>query len=439
LINRATRILLMVVLVLTILTVALNAFESVGAQAAFDFSVSLNGYSLSLAPNHSGYVQVTVALVSGSTQNVTLASEISPQDGEVSAYFAQPSGNPSFLTTLVVNAAAATPGKTYTITITGMAQGLTRQAPPLAVTILQASSILTTTYVGQGSISPSCPSGCPQPVGQVVNVTASPAAGWKFSGWNITGASCSGGLNSNPCMFTMPNNAVSANANYVQYQTLTTTYMGQGTVSPSCPTSCQVFVGSTVSIAATPSPGWIISGYHVTNGVTCGAQPGFTCTFTMPSFPVSFQVTFTETTLTSKTTITTTYSITTPVTSTSVVGSTATSTITIITESTTQLIGTQTTTVLYSTSNTIDTQSQYYAATQLSIVTSTTTSTTVNLPDPLVELGLAATILVSTLVIGANVIKQFPKRGVISCSSCGFKNSHPGKYCLGCGEPLKRT
>jgi hypothetical protein len=107
--------------------------------------------------------------------------------------------------------------------------------------------------------------------------------------------------------------------------------------------------------------------------------------------------------------------------------------------STTQLAGTQTTTVLFSTSSTMETQSQYYAATQLSTVTSTTTSTSVSVADPLVELGLAATLLISSLVIGVNVIKQSPKRGVVSCPSCGFKNSYSGKYCVGCGESLKRT
>ncbi len=538
-INRATRTLLMAFLILTILTVALNAYETAEAQAGFDFSVSLNGYSLSVAPNRSGYDGVTVALVSGSSQSVNLTSQISPQDGELSAYFAQPSGNPTFITTLIVNALAASPGKTYTITVTGTSQGITHQAPPLTVTIscpqgpcpklhvdwtdktsysqgesiqfrgsgfyptdiaasclttdnnatavcqnqaaadaqgdvsgsmrvtskippgpqqfylkdlaneqqsprvsliiLQASPILTTTYVGQGSVSPSCPAGCGQPVGEVVNVTATPAAGWTFAGWNITGASCSDGLSSNPCTFTMPNNAVSANANYVQYQTLTTTYTGQGAVSPSCSSGCQVLAGSTVSITATPSPGWTVSGYHITNGVTCGPQAGFICTFTMPNIPVSFQVTFTETTITTKTTLTSTYLVTTPVTSTSIVGSTATQTVTIVTGSTTQLAGTQTTVVLSSTSSTIQTQSQYYAATQLSTLTSATTSTSVSVADPLVELGLAATLLLSSLVIGVNVIKQSPKRGVISCPSCGFKNSHPGKYCVGCGEPLKGT
>jgi hypothetical protein len=61
-----------------------------------------------------------------------------------------------------------------------------------------------------------------------------------------------------------------------------------------------------------------------------------------------------------------------------------------------------------------------------------------NLPDPLLELSLAAVILISSLIIGVNVIKQSSRHGIVTCASCGLKNSTPGKYCVGCGEPLKR-
>jgi hypothetical protein len=61
-----------------------------------------------------------------------------------------------------------------------------------------------------------------------------------------------------------------------------------------------------------------------------------------------------------------------------------------------------------------------------------------SVPDPLLELGLAAIILISSLIIGINMIKQAPRGGVVTCANCGFKNSTPGKYCAGCGELLKR-
>jgi hypothetical protein len=152
----------------------------------------------------------------------------------------------------------------------------------------------------------------------------------------------------------------------------------------------------------------------------------------LPASPV-LTTTFAETTTT-----TVTYSATTSVTSISSVESPVTSTITITTQSTTQLSATQTTIMLYSTSSTTNTQTQNYAATQFLTLTTITASTIMSVPDPLLELGLAAIILISSLVIGFNVIKQFPRRRVVTCASCGFKNSTPGKYCVGCGEPLKR-
>jgi hypothetical protein len=107
------------------------------------------------------------------------------------------------------------------------------------------------------------------------------------------------------------------------------------------------------------------------------------------------------------------------------------------TQSTTQLSGTQTTTTVSSTISTTDTQTQFSVATQLSTFITNTSSVATNLQDPFLELGLAAIILFSSLVIGFNAIKRFPPRGVITCARCGVKNSSPRKYCVGCGRPLK--
>ena len=386
LIKRATRILLIALLMLSLLAVALNAFESAEAQVAFDFSVTLNGYSLSVAPNHEGYVQVTVSLVSGSPQNVTLTAGVSPQDGDISGSFAQPSGNPPFLTTLIVNAMAAPPGKTYTITVTGTAHGLTRQAPSLSVTI-------------------SCPQGpCPKPHVDWTDKTS-----------------------------------------YLQGETIQ--FRGSGFYTGDATASCLTTDNNATSIcqnqAAADAQGDVSGSMQVTSKISTGPQQFYIEDLTNDQQSARVALTILQaspltTTFAETTTTMVTYSATTSVTSISSVESTVTSAITITTQSTTQLSGTRTTIVLYSTVSTTNTQTQNYAATQFLTLTTTTTSTIMSLPDPLLELSLAAVILISSLIIGVNVIKQSPRHGIVTCASCGLKNSTPGKYCVGCGEPLKR-
>lgn len=540
LINRAARIFLTAILLFAIMAFARSGFGAAEAQAAFDFNITLNPYLISLFPSHSGYVQVIVSLASGSPQNVTLSSSVFPQDGQVSTSFAQVSGNPPLLTTLIVNALAASPGKAYTITVTGTAPGLTHQASPLTLTIncstgpcpkphvdstdktsyaqgdliqfkgsgflpgdstasclttdnsgtsicqnqstadsqgdvsgsMQVSmniptgqqqfylrdltnnqqsnaiqltistpphaSLLTTSYVGQGSVIPSCPSGCSEPIGETMNLTATPAAGWTFSGWNMTGATCGGGLTSNPCVFTMTGVSVAATAYFTQSQTLITTFTGQGSLSPSCPTGCPVVVGSLVQIAASAAPGWAITSYHLSNGVQCNTQTGYTCAFTMPPFPVSFQVIFTETTMTTRVTSMVTSTMQTIATSTAVVGNTVTTTITIYTESVTTEGGTATT-VTYSTGSATNTETQTSVMTLLSTLTTTFPFVALNLENPTLELTLAAIIILSLLVLGVSVIRQFaPRRGLAAtCTHCGSKNPSSTKYCVKCGEILK--
>jgi hypothetical protein len=232
-----------------------NSLGVATAQTAFDFSISLNGYSISLAPNHSGYVEVTVSLVSGTPQNVTLTSTVSPQDGELSTSLAESWGYPSFVTTLIVSALNAQPGKQYQVTVGGTSQGLTRRAPALTVTISCAqgtcsppSPTLTTAIVGEGSVNPSCPSGCPEAVGHVLNVTAAPAPSWMFSGWNVTGASCLNGPNANPCVFTMPNDTVSITANFLQYQIL---YTSTSTITTSTTSATAIGETTTTTVYST--------------------------------------------------------------------------------------------------------------------------------------------------------------------------------------------
>jgi len=443
--NNEARLFLLAILLILAVGLVGNSIGVAGGQAAFDFGVSLNGYSISLAPNHSGYVEVTVSLVSGTPQNVTLSSTVSPQDGELSASLAQSWGYPSFVTTLIVNALNAQPGKQYQVTVSGSSQGLARSAPTLTVTISctqgtcpPSSATLTTTIVGEGSVNPSCPSGCSEAVGSAVSVAASQAPSWMFSGWNITGTVCSNGLHVNPCAFTMPNASVSITANFIQYQTLYTTYAGDGQLTPVCPNGCQVPVGSSVWIVAAPASGWQVSGYHLTNGVSCGSVPGYVCSFTMPNFPVSFQVTFSETTVTFQQTEITTSTIGTSVTSATTVASAATSTVSVTTLSV-SVTGTTETSAVFSTSSASVTRTQTNLITQILYVTTSATSVITALQNPPVELALAVVILFSLLVIGINLLRRSGHGSPVLCSRCGFKNSSPRRYCANCGEPLKET
>jgi hypothetical protein len=74
-------------------------------------------------------------------------------------------------------------------------------------------TLITGVDAGSGSVNPNCPSpaGCSEAVGSSITVTATPSSGWQFSTWSTQmGISCS----TNPCTFSMPNNAVTLKATF---------------------------------------------------------------------------------------------------------------------------------------------------------------------------------------------------------------------------------
>jgi uncharacterized repeat protein (TIGR02543 family) len=111
---------------------------------------------------------------------------------------------------------------------------------------------LTTTVAGQGSVSPS--SGT-YASGTIVSITATPVAGWQFSGWSgdATGAV-------NPLNVTM-NAAKNLTATFTQIPpatyTLTTAVSGQGTVTAGGTYNANEIV----NITATPAAGWQFAGW----------------------------------------------------------------------------------------------------------------------------------------------------------------------------------
>ncbi len=90
-----------------------------GGAASFDFSVSLNPTSGSVQQGSGTTSTVTVSLVSGTTQAVSLTLSISPAATGLTASVNPTSGNPTFTSTLSISTTSATPTGSYTITVTG--------------------------------------------------------------------------------------------------------------------------------------------------------------------------------------------------------------------------------------------------------------------------------------------------------------------------------
>jgi uncharacterized repeat protein (TIGR02543 family) len=163
-------------------------------------------------------------------------------------------------------------GSTVTLTATpavgwsfaGWSGDLSGSASPATLTMDADKAVLATfapipTYtlavskVGQGSVSIS-PTGPSYLAGTTVTLTATPAAGWSFSGW-------SGDVNgtTSPVTVTMDaNKAVTANFSAVFSISATTS--GDGNVSLS-PAQSLYAAGSNVSVTANASSGWQFLGW----------------------------------------------------------------------------------------------------------------------------------------------------------------------------------
>jgi len=128
-------------------------------------------------------------------------------------------------------------------------------AVTLGATFTQVTQTLTTNVqTGSGAVTPNCAGGCSDPLGSGISVTATPASGYKFTSWTITGESCSDGSTSNPCTFTMPNNAVTVSATFTPTSTtvtMTVSYSVVGGGSPTAPVFHYVSKGVSKSLTLT--------------------------------------------------------------------------------------------------------------------------------------------------------------------------------------------
>ncbi|MFL6622024.1 MAG: InlB B-repeat-containing protein [Sulfurifustis sp.] len=162
--------------------------------------------------------------------------------------------------------------------------------------VAASTLLLQVTVSGSGTVmsSPagiSCGSDCSEsyPSGTSVTLTATPASGYAFSGWN--GGGCSGTA---PCTVTMTTARTVAAAFTPTSYTLTVAVTGSGTVTSSpaginCGATCSANYasGTSVTLTAAPASGYTFSGW---SGSGCAGNG--TCTVTM-SAARSVSATFT--------------------------------------------------------------------------------------------------------------------------------------------------
>jgi len=112
-------------------------------QSVFDFSLSNSG-GITVAQDGSGSNTITVTMMSGTSQAVTLsASSTSIVGFSVLVSFDPSSGNPTFTSTCTVKVSSSAPTGSYPVTVIGTGGGVTRTT----------SFTLTVTSGGKGSTS----------------------------------------------------------------------------------------------------------------------------------------------------------------------------------------------------------------------------------------------------------------------------------------------
>lgn len=125
--------------------------------------------------------------------------------------------------------------------------------------------------------------------GDIVTATATPAAGYTFSGW--TGmAGCS---TANVCTFTVPSGNVALTANFTPPSNLfplrTQAFPAAGGTITPAPAAGGYTAGTSVTLTATPAAGYVIDYWY---GAGCTNYSGASCTFAMPAHDSDVYVVF---------------------------------------------------------------------------------------------------------------------------------------------------
>ena len=144
--------------------------------------------------------------------------------------------------------------------------------------------------------------------GRNVVLTATPASGYVFSGWTVTGgATLTGGDSANPATFVMPASAVTLTAAFSSVLPPPDSYSvyiaasvgGKVTASVAGANLQSVLPGQTVTLTVTPDAGYALTSISVTgrDGMhsVSTTVTGNIHTFTMPAYDVTVQAAFHKT------------------------------------------------------------------------------------------------------------------------------------------------
>ncbi len=113
----------------------------------FNFSLSVSSDSGLVQQGNSLTLPITVSLISGSSQSVSLS--VSGLPSGAWAIFDQSSGTPTFTSTMNISTSSTTPAGTYVITLTASGEGLTRTAS-YTLTVTSSSSLNSVTFTQTG-------------------------------------------------------------------------------------------------------------------------------------------------------------------------------------------------------------------------------------------------------------------------------------------------
>jgi outer membrane protein assembly factor BamB len=259
----------------------------------FSFSISLGSTSGSMAQGNSIRVNVNVSPTSGSPQTITLSANGLPSG--TTAIFSQPSGTPTFSSTMSITTSQSTPTGTYAITVSGNGEGqgntatftLTVNPPTEYATSITAGIGGSVSYSDAGSGS--VPSGQTEKInanpGAQISLTANPDPSHVFESWSTTGVIILSSSSSASTSADIGSNGGSITANFAS-----------NLVVNISPPSATLTAGQSLTFTATASGGsggytyvWYWTQFNTANQGSTNTGSTSTYTFT-PSNPGSYEV-----------------------------------------------------------------------------------------------------------------------------------------------------